>query len=57
MVISCGAAIADDDNKIVSGAKAVGRGLMWGPKKIAGGMKKGMEALGNGAKKVVGKDK
>ncbi|HZT34383.1 MAG TPA: hypothetical protein VFA15_00575 [Nitrososphaera sp.] len=37
-----------NDNKVVAGAKAVGRGIMWGPKKLWGGMK----AVG---KKVSGK--
>lgn len=49
------AAFAADDNKVVSGAKAIGHGIMWAPKKLCSGMKKGFEALGNGAKKVMGK--
>lgn len=49
------ASFAADDNKVVSGAKAVGKGIMWGPKKIAAGMKKGFGAMGNGAKKLIGK--
>jgi hypothetical protein len=53
--LSTTASFAADDNKVVSGAKAVGKGIMWGPKKIALGMKKGFEAVGNGAKKLVGK--
>ena len=53
--LSTAASFAADENKVVSGAKAVGRGIMWGPKKLAAGMKKGLEAMGNGAKKVVGK--
>lgn len=48
-------ATAADDNKFVSGAKTVGNGIMWAPKKICLGMKKGFEAMGNGAKKVFGK--
>ena len=52
---STNVAFADDDNKVVSGAKAVGRGIMWGPKKLAQGMKKGCQAIGSGAKKLVGK--
>lgn len=53
--ISTSATFAADDNKVVSGAKAVGKGIMWGPKKLASGMKKGLGAMGNGAKKLVGK--
>ncbi|MBY0546362.1 MAG: hypothetical protein K2W95_03670 [Candidatus Obscuribacterales bacterium] len=53
--ISTSASFAADDNKVVSGAKAVGKGIMWGPKKLASGMKKGFGAMGNGAKKLVGK--
>lgn len=44
-----------DDNKVVDGAKAVGKGIMWGPKKLWEGTKKGFSAMGNGAKKLVGK--
>lgn len=44
-----------DDNKIADGAKAVGKGIMWGPKKLWEGTKKGFSAMGNGAKKLVGK--
>lgn len=44
-----------DDNKVVSGAKAVGRGIMWAPKKIGAGMKKGFTKMGDGAKKLMGK--
>lgn len=44
-----------DDNKVVAGAKTVGKGIMWGPKKLAEGMKKGFAAMGNGAKKLMGK--
>jgi hypothetical protein len=36
------------DNKIVAAGKAVGRGIMWGPKQVA----KGLKAVG---KKVTGK--
>lgn len=43
------------DNKVVDGAKAVGRGIMWAPKKICSGIGKGCKALGNGMKKMVGK--
>ena len=41
-------AASSSDNKLVSGAKAVGRGIMWGPKKIGSGLK----AVG---KKITGK--
>lgn len=54
LTMSCGAANADD-NKMVEGAKKIGRGIMWGPKKLAAGLKKGATAMGNGAKKLVGK--
>lgn len=54
LTMTAGAANADD-NKVVAGAKAVGRGIMWGPKKLAAGLKKGATAMGNGAKKLVGK--
>jgi hypothetical protein len=30
---------ASTENPVVKGSKAVGRGLMWGPKKIGAGMK------------------
>jgi len=30
---------ASSDNKIVGGFKSVGKGIMWGPKKMWGGMK------------------
>ncbi len=36
------------DNKVVAGCKAVGRGIMWGPKKVGSGLK----AVG---KKITGK--
>jgi hypothetical protein len=39
---------ASSDNKVVAAGKAVGRGIMWGPKKIA----QGLVAVG---KKVTGK--
>jgi hypothetical protein len=32
-------ASSSSDNKVVAGAKKVGRGIMWGPKKMWGGMK------------------
>ena len=37
-----------DDNKVVAGAKAIGKGIMWGPKKLWEGTK----AVG---KKISGK--
>lgn len=40
-----------EDSKIASGAKAIGKGIMWGPKKLWQGAK----AMGNGMKKMVGK--
>jgi hypothetical protein len=39
---------AANDNKVVAGAKAIGKGIMWGPKKLWEGTK----ALG---KKIQGK--
>ena len=39
---------AANDNKVVAGAKAIGKGIMWGPKKLWDGTK----ALG---KKIQGK--
>jgi hypothetical protein len=54
LTMTTGAANADD-NKIVAGAKTLGKGIMWGPKKLAVGLKKGATAMGNGAKKLVGK--
>jgi hypothetical protein len=30
---------SSSDNKVVKASKAVGRGIMWGPKKIGNGMK------------------
>lgn len=50
-----GAQTASADNKVVDGAKAVGRGIMWAPKKICSGLGKGCKAIGNGMKKMVGK--
>ncbi len=44
-----------DDNKMVEGAKTIGKGIMWGPKKLWDGTKKGFSAMGNGAKKIMGK--
>ena len=44
-----------DDNKMVAGAKTLGKGIMWGPKKLWEGTKKGFGAMGNGAKKLMGK--
>lgn len=44
-----------DDNKIMEGAKTVGKGIMWAPKKLWEGTKKGFAAMGNGAKKIMGK--
>lgn len=46
---------AQADNKLADGAKAVGRGIMWAPKKICTGLGKGCKAIGNGMKKMVGK--
>lgn len=43
------------DNKVVDGAKAVGRGIMWAPKKIGHGIAAGCKAMGNGVKKMFGK--
>lgn len=43
------------DNKVVDGAKAVGRGIMWAPKKICHGIGAGCKAMGNGVKKMFGK--
>lgn len=44
-----------DDNKMVEGAKTMGKAIMWGPKKLWEGTKKGFSAMGNGAKKLMGK--
>ena len=46
---------AQAENKLADGAKAVGRGIMWAPKKICVGLGKGCKAIGNGMKKMVGK--
>ncbi|HMX47805.1 MAG TPA: hypothetical protein PLC15_25445 [Candidatus Obscuribacter sp.] len=55
VVSVAGAQSASADNKVVDGAKAVGRGIMWAPKKICSGLGKGCKAIGNGMKKMVGK--
>ncbi|MBI5176419.1 MAG: hypothetical protein SFV17_00965 [Candidatus Obscuribacter sp.] len=55
VVSVAGAQSASADNKVVDGAKAVGRGIMWAPKKICTGLGKGCKAIGNGMKKMVGK--
>ncbi len=55
VVSVAGAQTASADNKVVDGAKAVGRGIMWAPKKICSGLGKGCKAIGNGMKKMVGK--
>jgi hypothetical protein len=44
---------SSSDNKVVTAGKAVGRGLMWGPKKIGEGMK----AMGEKTKKAFHKGK
>lgn len=59
-LVSMSPALADDaaassDNKVVASAKAVGKGIMWGPKKVAQGLAAGAKAVGSGAKKLVGK--
>jgi hypothetical protein len=54
-VASINPAVAADDNKFMSGAKAVGNGIMWAPKKIGHGIAAGFKAMGNGMKKMVGK--
>jgi len=36
---SFAAGTSSSDNKVVKASKAVGRGVMWGPKKIGHGMK------------------
>lgn len=58
--VSCAAITPTDaantsssDNKVVKASKAVGRGLMWGPKKIGEGMK----AMGEKTKKAFHKGK
>lgn len=40
------------NNKVKKSAKAVERGVMWGPKKVGAGLKK----VGHGAKNLVHKD-
>jgi len=55
VVSVAGAQSASADNKVVDGAKAVGRGIMWAPKKICSGIGKGCKAIGSGMKKLVGK--
>ena len=55
VVASSNAAFAADDNKLVTGAKAVGNGIMWAPRKIGHGLAAGFKAMGNGMKKMVGK--
>lgn len=55
VIASSNAAFAADDNKLVSGAKAVGNGIMWAPRKIGHGLAAGFKAMGNGMKKMVGK--
>ena len=55
VVSVAGAQSASADNKVVDGAKAVGRGIMWAPKKICSGLGKGCKAIGNDMKKMVGK--
>lgn len=42
------ASSSSSGGKIKNGAKAVGRGVMWGPKKVGQGLKK----VGTGTKKV-----
>jgi hypothetical protein len=49
-------AFAGDDCKAKECAKKIGKGVMWGPKKVASATKKGAQAMGRGAKKVIGKD-
>lgn len=46
-------ATPSSENKVVKGAKTVGRGIMWGPKKVGHGLK----VLGSKAKKVVTRSK
>ena len=43
------ASAPSSDNKMKKGAKAVGNGLMWGPRKIGAGFKK----MGSGAKNMM----
>jgi len=49
-------AFAEDECKAKECAKKIGRGVMWAPKKVASGTKKGVQAVGRGAKKAIGKD-
>lgn len=42
VVSVAGAQSASADNKVVDGAKAVGRGIMWAPKKICSGLPKSL---------------
>jgi hypothetical protein len=44
---------SSSDNKVVKASKAVGRGIMWGPKKIGNGMK----AMGEKTKKALHRGK
>ena len=46
---------ASSDNKVVAAGKAVGRGVMWAPKQVCKGLAACGRAVGNGAKKVMGK--
>lgn len=48
---------AQAENKVASGAKAVGNGILWLPKKVGSCIVKGGKAVGNGMKKAVGKGK
>ena len=43
---------AASDNKFKSGAKKVGNGIMWGPRKVGAGLKK----MGEGTKKMFHKN-
>lgn len=47
-LVAVSPATAANDNKVVAGAKAIGKGIMWGPKKLWEGTK----AVG---KKIQGK--
>lgn len=55
-MVASSPAFAADDCKAKECAKKIGKGVMWAPKKVASGTKKGMQAMGRGAKKVIGKD-
>ena len=55
MVMAMSSPVFADDNKVMAGAKSVGKGIMWGPKKLWEGTKKGFGAMGNGMKKMTGK--